>query len=412
MVVICTLFVTLLTDWPYALASSPKGPATSASFTTPLNSQGFPKPKTADAGTDAGAKGDGKSCPLEMVASFNEMMPRGVAVSGGGRIFICFPRQDKNAPYTLGELKDGSVGAYPSVAMNEANADVQNSLVSVLSALVDDKNRLWVLDSGRVGKDIVPGAPKLLAIDLQTGSVVKNLPFPDGVFLPTTVLKDFRITPRIGKEGTAIICDSSATGKSALIVVDLETGRCTRRLNGHPTVESEPNFVIFAEGEMVKLRDTGGAERGWSAGVTGLALSNDGSVLYYSPMAGLSLSSVAVAALCDPAVSEAAVEKTVKIIFREVGTSDGLESDSQNRLYLTDVENSEIWLLNTDGSSSNLVRDSRLIWPDRLCLAKDGYLYVIASQFNRSPWFHFDHDLRAKPFQLFRIKVDAKPVQL
>jgi sugar lactone lactonase YvrE len=356
---------------------------------------------------------DGKTYSLEVVASFNEMMPRGVAVSSTGRIFICFPRQDMKGPYTLGELKDGTVSAYPNAAINRAdNADSKNSLVSVLSAVVDNQNRLWVLDSGRVGRDVVPGAPKLLAIDLQNGSVVKNLSFPEGVFLPTTVLKDFRITPRIGKEGTAIICDSSPAGKSALIVVDLETGKSIRRLNGHPTVEAEPNFVIFAEGEMVRLRDSEDNQRDWTAGVTGLALSNDGSLVYYSPMAGLSLSSVSVAALCDGAISEEAVEKTVKVIFREIGTSDGLESDSQNRLYLTDVENNEIWLLNTNGTTSKLVKDNRLIWPDRLCLTKDGYLYVTASQFNRGPWFHFGQDLRTKPFHLYRVKVDAKPVQL
>jgi sugar lactone lactonase YvrE len=397
---------------PAAFASGQvqaKNAAASTSLVTRANAQGVLPPGSST----FKEKGDEKKHALEVVGTFHDMMPRGVAVSNSGRIFVCFPRSDSSGSYTLGELKNGEVTAYPNLDLNKGDrTDAKNSFVSILSAVIDDKNRLWVLDSGRIGKELVPGAPKLLAIDLETGSVVKNLAFPADVFLPTTVLKDLRITPRIGRDGTAIICDSSATGKSALIVVDLESGKCMRRLNGHPTVESEANFVIFAEGEMVRLRDLEGKDRSWSAGVTGLALSSDGSLLYYSPMAGLSLSSVSVPALCDGAVGEAAVEKTVKVIAREIGTSDGLESDSQNRLYLTDVENNEIWQLDTDGSMSNLVRDDRLIWPDRLCLAPNGYLYVIASQFNRSPWFHFGQDLRTKPFQLFRIKVDAKPVHL
>ena len=214
----------------------------------------------------------------------------------------------------------------------------KDRLVSILAAAIDNKNRLWLLDCGRVSKDVVAGAPKLLAVDLQTGAVVKNFSFPADICLTTTVLKDLRITPQIGKDGTAIIGDSAPLGKSALIVVDLESGKCIRRLNGHASVTAEPDFVVFAEGEMVRLRVSDENKTDWTAGVAGLTLSADGSLLYYSPLAGLSLSSVDVALLCNPAVSEAAVEKTIKSLEREIGTSDGLETDSQNRLYLTDVE--------------------------------------------------------------------------
>ena len=35
-----------------------------------------------------------------------------------------------------------------------------------------------------------------------------------------------------------------------------------------------------------------------------------------------------------------------------------------------------------------LVFDPRVIWPDTLALAGDGYLYVINNQLNRQPRFH------------------------
>jgi sugar lactone lactonase YvrE len=350
---------------------------------------------------------------LELVGTFDQMMPRGLAVAKDGRVFVCFPRYDQNGPYTVGVLKDGNCTAFPDAETNRWDAtNAKDRLVSVLGCQIDNKNRLWLLDSGRVGRDEVPGAAKLVALDLQTGAIVKNFTFPPDVALPTTVLKDLRIVSRIGKDGTAIIGDPAPLGKSGLIVIDLETGKSFRRLHGHPSVTAEPDFVVFAEGEMVRMRVSEDNKTDWTAGVAGLALSPDTTVLYYSPLAGLALSSISVDALCNPAVSEAAVEKTIKALDREVGTSDGLESDSQNRLYLTDVENNEIWRRDAGGTMQKLVRDERLIWPDRLCLAADGYLYVTASQFHRGPWFHFGQDMRQRPFHLYRIKVDASPAQM
>lgn len=45
-------------------------------------------------------------------------------------------------------------------------------------------------------------------------------------------------------------------------------------------------------------------------------------------------------------------------------------------------------------------------------LADDGYLYVTANQLNRQPTMHNGQDLRVKPYTLFRLKVNAKPVRL
>ncbi len=47
-----------------------------------------------------------------------------------------------------------------------------------------------------------------------------------------------------------------------------------------------------------------------------------------------------------------------------------------------------------------------------MSLAGNGYLYFTANQLHRQPTMHNGQDLRVKPYQLFRIKVDAQPVQL
>ena len=62
--------------------------------------------------------------------------------------------------------------------------------------------------------------------------------------------------------------------------------------------------------------------------------------------------------------------------------------------------------------TETLVHDPRLLWPDTMSLATNGYLYVTSNQLHRQPTMHNGQDLRMKPYQLFRIKVDASPVLL
>ncbi len=58
------------------------------------------------------------------------------------------------------------------------------------------------------------------------------------------------------------------------------------------------------------------------------------------------------------------------------------------------------------------MHDPRLLWPDTLSLATDGYLYVTANQLHRQADYQQGQDLRRKPYALFRIRIDAEPVLL
>ena len=92
--------------------------------------------------------------------------------------------------------------------------------------------------------------------------------------------------------------------------------------------------------------------------------------------------------------------------------SDGLESDAEGCIYATAYENNAIVRRRPDGQFEPLVHDARLLWPDTMSLADDGFLYFTANQLHRQARFHGGKDLRKKPYSLFRIRVDAKPVAL
>jgi sugar lactone lactonase YvrE len=325
----------------------------------------------------------------------------GVAVSATGRVFVSFPRWDDPIAYAVAELVGGQQVPYPDQATNTPGDP--DHFLSVQSVVVDGADRLWALDTGSTsaGAIVSQDLPKLVAIDLATDQVVKTIHFPSSVVLPSTVLNDVRLDLRRGTGGVAFVSDSSGTGPNAIIVVDLDTGHSWRKLNDDPSVKGDPDFMAEPEGRPMQLR----------AGVDGLALPGDGSRLYYTPLASRRLHSVSTAALSDETLPDAQVAATIQTETRTFA-SDGLVGDAHGHVYLTDWENSTIWLRVGPGQYATVAEDARLAWPDSMAISSDGFLYVTASQLNRMPRYNAGVDLRQRPYQLFRARIGSMPALL
>lgn len=359
---------------------------------------------------------------LEPVAYFHDAMPTGVTVSQEGRIFVNFPKWGDEVSFTVGEIRagEGRVVAYPDEAINQTNPnDLAAALVSVQSVVVDPVDRLWILDTGSpLFQPTKYGGPKLVCVDLKTNQVIKKILFPQSVALPTTYLNDIRFDLRIGKEGVGYITDSSQNGPNGIIVVDLASGESWRRLNDHPSTKSADlqSFLPIVEGRafVVKQQDenNGSVKVAANMGSDGVAISATGELLYYCPLASRKLFSVSTKGLIDRTRDDQYVSQTVRDEGDKGGASDGLESDAEGRIYVTNYEHNSILRRNQDGEWETIVHDPRLLWPDTLSLASNGYLYVTANQLHRQARFHNGQDMRRKPYVLFRIKVDAKPVLL
>jgi sugar lactone lactonase YvrE len=277
--------------------------------------------------------------------------------------------------------------------------------------VVDPADRLWILDTGSIKfGPTVENGPKLVCVDLNTDQVVKKIVFPRDVAARTSYLNDVRFDLRRGAAGMAFITDSTDKGPNGIVVVDLDTGRSWRRLNDHPSTKAAPNLVPTVEGEPLMMRPPAAPARRLTMGADGIAISPDGRTLYYTPLVSRHLYSVSVDALADPNASESDVAATVQDLGDRGFSSDGLEQDNQGRIYVTDYEHNAIRRRNTDGSYEIIARDPRLIWPDTLSLAADGYLYCTANQLNRQAMFHRGNDQRQRPFVLFRVRTDAQPI--
>lgn len=354
---------------------------------------------------------------LEPVAHFDGALPTGVTVSRRGRIFVNFPRWVDDVEFTVGEVLEGRSVAYPDQATNQIDSvDLAAGLVSVQSVVVDPADRLWILDTGRpLMQPARFGGPKLVCVDLTSDRVVKTILFPEAVALPeTTYLNDVRFDLRRGSEGMAFITDSADPGPNGLIVVDLASGESWRRLHDHPSTKAEElrNCMPVIEGRPLLIRPPGGGHKPLKVGADGIAIGADGARLYYCPLVSRRLYSVALDALADRSLDDAAVAATVADEGDKGGAADGLESDAAGHLYATNLEHNAIMRRRPDLEWETVVHDPRLLWPDTLSLAADGYLYVTVNQLHRGASFNRGRDLRRRPFTLFRVRIDAEPVQL
>lgn len=374
---------------------------------------------------------------LEPVATFNGPMPTGVTVSRTNRIFVNFPRWGDDVPFTVAELVHGNAVAYPDAAINDwpgrkssdpahyANQqENENHFVSVQSVVVDPANRLWVLDTGSpLLKNALPGGPKLVAIDLNTNKIIKRILLPPAIAGPTSYVNDVRFDLRQGTAGAdgihgmAYITDSSEKGPAGFVIVDLASSQAWRKLDNQASVKPEPGFLMFALGRPLYKTEPGKPTKASIFANDSLAISADGAHLFYCPVSATKLYSIPTAALRDRNLSAGAVAGQVTLVTGKE-SSDGLESDAAGSVYSTAPASGSILKISPDQSFANgvevttLVHDPRLLWPDTMSLSDDGYLYVTANQLYNQPSMHNGKDLRKKPYALFRVKVDAKPVRL
>lgn len=348
----------------------------------------------AGAGRAASPKDRAAAAVVTRVASFGHQVT-GVAVSETGRIFVNFPRWSEDAPVSLAELTpDGKLHPYPdetwNAYRNTAPLDPATHFVCVQAETADGRGSLWVVDPAAPNTEfIVPGGPKLVKIDLATNTVSRVYGFGPDVAPQGSYLNDVRISPD-GR--TAYLTDSGASG--ALVVVDLDTGKGRRVLDGDVSTQVDKAVKVTVEGKQLRQPDG----RGVQFAADSISLGPKGDHLYWQPLTGKVLYRAPTAALAEAGPGLAA--KVEKVADSE--PNDGLWTDASGRLFFTAVQDSAIKTLEPDGTRTVLASDPRLRWPDTFAQGPDGTLYVTNSDITDSPRFH-NGTWGQKSFNLWKI---------
>ena len=348
---------------------------------------------------------------LEPVFAFYGAMPTGVTVSESGRIFVNFPDWGDKREFSVAEIVNGQLKAYPDRETNRLDGDSPDRFISVQSVVADGTGTLWVLDTAAPHFSApMPGKAKLVAVDLKTDRISRIITFTDDVVLKTTYLNDVRVDYRAGKAGYAYITDSSTTGPGAIIVVDLDTGQAFRRLNGDKSTSPDKSFIPKVEGRIMMNRNADGTASPNYVAADGIAISPNGRTLYFCPLSSRFLYSIETAKLRDKTLTEKDLSRLV-LNLGEKGASDGLITGANGVVYAGDYENNSIRAIFPDGKMKTIVHDPRILWPDTLSIGPDGYLYFTANQVQRQASYHYGEDWRQQPYSLFRTKIDAMPVR-
>lgn len=323
----------------------------------------------------------------------------GVTISKAGRIFINFPRWvDEPTPSVAEVAADGSLIPYPNGAINAWDQvpgdSAASHFVCVQSVVVDKEDALWILDPASPGfREVVPGGPKLLKVDLATNQVARTYHFDDEAAPPKSYLNDVRFA-----HGFGFMTDS---GLGAIVVLDLSTGKVRRLLEDHPSTKAEPGVEPVIGGRQWRFSADNTTPQ---VHTDGIAIDPHHKYVYYKALTARSLYRIAIDALLDLSLSPDALGDLVERVAVAQPT-DGLEFDSEGNLYMTAIEDNAIKVLRPDGGIEVFASAPEFLWPDTIAMTGDGHLIFSASQFHLMPAFNENLDKRRPPYDVFRLKL-------
>lgn len=313
----------------------------------------------------------------------------GVALSAENRLFVNFPRWSEESPLSVGEIgPEGTLIPFPDDRWNAWTPDKDPAahFVCVQSVHVDRASRLWILDPASPWfQGVVAGGAKLVAVDLESDAVTAVYRFDSSVARPSSYLNDVRVDV---DAGVAYITDSGSPG---IVVLDLDSGRAWRTLDGVPATRAEPITLTIGGRPWV---GPGGVSP--SIHSDGLALTADGRWLYFQALTARTLHRIETRHLRDSRLSDAERSGMVEVVG-ETGAADGLIADGAGWVYLSSLELDAIRRVSASGEVEVLATDPRVSWPDSFAFGPDSALYFTTARIHEGA-------APTEPFAIYRLE--------
>ncbi|KAJ7810873.1 hypothetical protein B0H14DRAFT_2322140, partial [Mycena olivaceomarginata] len=185
-------------------------------------------------------------------------------------------------------------------------------------------------------------------------------------------LDDIRFNPATGM---GYLTDA---GVGALIVLDIDSGRAIRVLDGD---ESTGAFTP-PSGEGTLLRSSTGAFSYVTADQ--LEVSPDGTYLHWQPASG-GMFRIETQYL-DAAFYNSSLANTLAQFFEPFAltpSTGGTAIDAEGSIYVSDTDRQAIEKVYANGTRVTVVRDEKLLWVDAMWISSDEKLWMPAAQLNR-----------------------------
>jgi sugar lactone lactonase YvrE len=287
----------------------------------------------------------------------------GITISKNNRVFVNFPRWSNDVPISVGEIVNGNIIPFPNKDWN--NWDItssKNQFICVQSILMDNRNNLWILDTGyELATDSTKQAT-LYCFDIKSKVLLKSYNIPVDSISSKSYLNDFRIDK---KNNVVYFTDSQIGG---IVLLDLRTNEVRRVLSNHPSTMTEVDKIVIE-----------GFERKHPVHSDGIELDMKNGYLYYCSLMGKNLYRISTKYLLDKSINEKVLEMNVET-FANTGANDGIWLDKKGNIYLSSLEKNAISKVATNGKVTILISNKSIKWPDSFAADKRGNLYFTTSQ--------------------------------
>lgn len=341
------------------------------------------------ASTLAALAGPAYASELETYLEFPKETPPGnLAIGPDGRMFMSVHEFYGPELRVVEVMPDGRTKPYPTAAWARAPKDDGDGLRGVLGLRADREGILWMLDGQGEG---------------QTGRVVgwntntEELHAIYYVGQPAARATSFLNDLAVDREHDAIyISDTGDGANSAIIVIDMKTGRARRVLEGSRYTVPEDTPMII-DGREIKL---GGNPA--KIGINPITVDPTNSWVYFAPMTSASMYRVRTTDLLDENLSDNELVEKVERYGDKV-ISDGSTVDAAGNVYITAMTDNAIGVTKPDGSYEVLFQsDEDLPWPDGFSIGVDGFVYATINELHRSPVLNDGEDASIGTYRIVR----------
>ena len=319
---------------------------------------------------------------LITVASSGNVMITNAAVSPGGRLFGNFPGWTAVPTPSVGEAVDGDFAPFPGGEWNEWSSGLpsHDRFGCTHGLHADRENNLWAIDdaSPHHGR-MVEGGAKLVKIDLSTNRVSRVYALGPDLAPSGAVLSHMRVDAQF-----LYVTDS---GSGVIVVIDRETGRGHRTLEGARCSRADPTIVPVIHGQPMRHPDG----KVPVIHLSHLELSPDGTWMYFTPLFGPVLWRVETKYLQDPSLTSEIAAHVEEVVHIPPVT--GITSDATGTLYFSALTEDGVLRLGPSGKLETLIRDDRISGPNEGSIGPDGCYYFPNSQAPRVN----------RPYEVFKI---------
>jgi len=329
---------------------------------------------------------------LEVVAELSQA-PGNIAVTPEGRLLVSNHALFRPQVPVIEVLPDGSVRPFPNEEWAKKPDAEGIGFNGVLGIQAGEDGIVWMLDNGRRGS-------RLVAWDTHEDVLHKVIELGGPARAKGSFFNDIAVDP---VRGSIFISDASAKN-AAIVVVDAESGQARRVLERHASVMAEPIPVVIGDRSLSVDRDGKAVAR---TGVDGITIDPASEWVYYGASQSLDLWRVRAADLVDRTLTDTELAARIER-YGERPVCDGITIDGAGNVYITDLGNYAIGVVDASGEYRVLFRDEeRLSWPDGMSFGPDGYVYLVANQLHLSPPFNRGVNLSSQPFYLLRFRALA-----